>query len=218
MSENKTNNLNNTRARYEFISFENTQRITDPSEASNKNFFCRKTSNFNGSCNVTLHLWCDINIYINGVCSYVCRWKNYRWQHLILIGSRQMPPFFRRCGHLRTPTQVSEDFKHQSKIEQYYSSRIRRFWVRTGIQIQHPPGSVLGEKQSRIDQMVLEDFSKIIEAILLDSMWPGTDPVKRVHLCWGPALSFFYCTDLCFSNTWEILLMASVNTFYNRLK
>ena len=36
MSENKTNNLNNTCARYEFISFENTQRITDPSEASNK--------------------------------------------------------------------------------------------------------------------------------------------------------------------------------------
>ena len=56
MSENKTNNLPNTRARYEFISFENTQRITDPSEASNKFFFCRKTSNFNGSCNVTLHL------------------------------------------------------------------------------------------------------------------------------------------------------------------
>ena len=111
MSENKTNNLNNTRARYDFISFENTQRITDPSEASNKIFFCRKTSNFNGSCNVTLHLWCDINIYINGVCSYVCRWKNYRWQQLILIGSRQMPPFFQRCGHLRTPTQVSEDLK-----------------------------------------------------------------------------------------------------------
>ena len=39
MSENKTNNLNNTCARYEFISFENTQRITDPSEASNNLFF-----------------------------------------------------------------------------------------------------------------------------------------------------------------------------------
>ena len=39
MSENKTNNLNNTCARYEFISFENTQRITDPSEASNNFFF-----------------------------------------------------------------------------------------------------------------------------------------------------------------------------------
>ena len=70
-------------------------------------------------------------------------------------------------------------------------------------------------KQSQIDQMVLEDFSKIMEAILLDSMWPGTDPVKRVHVCWGPALSFFYCTDFCYLNTWEILLMASVNTFYN---
>ena len=39
MSENKTNNLNNARARYEFICFENTQRITDPSEASNKEKF-----------------------------------------------------------------------------------------------------------------------------------------------------------------------------------
>jgi len=111
MSENKTNNLNNTCARYEFISFENTQRITDPSEASNKIFFCRKTSNFNGSCNVTLHLWCDNNIYINGVCSYVSRWNNYRWQHLILIGSRQFSALFTKGGHLRTPTQVSEDLK-----------------------------------------------------------------------------------------------------------
>ena len=42
MSENKTNNYNNTRARYELISFENTQRITDPSEASNKNIFVER--------------------------------------------------------------------------------------------------------------------------------------------------------------------------------
>ena len=42
MSENKTNNLNNTRAWYEFISFENTQRITDPSEASNNFFFVER--------------------------------------------------------------------------------------------------------------------------------------------------------------------------------
>ena len=56
MSENKTNNFKNTRARYGLNSFENTQRITDPSEASNNFFFCRKTSYFNGSCNVTLHL------------------------------------------------------------------------------------------------------------------------------------------------------------------
>ena len=127
-----------------------------------------------------------------------------------------LAPFLRRAGTSVHPRKCQRIWKHQSKIEQYYSSRIRRFWVRTGIQIQHPPGSVLGEKQSRIDQIALEDFSKIREAILLDSMWPGTDPVKRVHACWGPALSFFYCTDLCYLNTWEILLMASVNTFYNR--
>ena len=101
------------------------------------------------------------------------------------------PLFSEGAGTSVHPRKCQRIWKHQSKIEQYYFSRIRRFWVRTGIQIQYPPGSVLGEKQSRIDQMVLEDFSKIMEAILLDSMWPGTDPVKRVHACWGPALSFF---------------------------
>ena len=110
--------------------------------------------------------------------------------------------------HLRKCQRI---WKHQSKIEQYYSSRMRRFWVRTGIQIQHPPGSVLGEKQSRIDQMVLEDFSKIMEATSSTACDQGL--IKRVHVCWGPALSFFYCTDLCYLYTWEILLIASVNTF-----
>ena len=129
-----------------------------------------KTSYFNGSCNVTLTFYDVTLTYTEMVSAVTCAVKMNRWQEQFLIGSRHMPPFFRRCGHLRTPTQVSEDFKHQSKIEQYYSSRIRRFWVRTGIQIQHPPGSVLGEKQSQIDQMVLEDFSKIMEAILLNSI------------------------------------------------
>ena len=145
MSENKTNNLNNTCARYEFISFENTQRITDPSEASNNFFFCRKTSNFNGSCNVTLHLWCDNNIYINGVCSYVCRWNNTDGNIWFWLVADSLAPFFRRAGTSVHPRKCQRIWKHQSKIEQYYSSRIRRFWVRTGIQIQHPPGSVLGE-------------------------------------------------------------------------
>jgi len=87
-----------------------------------------------------------------------------------------MPPFFRRTGtsvHLRKCQRI---WKHQSKIEQYYSSRIRRFWVRTGIQIQHPPGSVLGEKQSRIDQMVLEDFSN-------NGSYPPRQHVTRDRPC-----------------------------------
>ena len=110
MSENKTYTSFYARLVESHLSWKNSENYRSKKRHQTI-FFCRKTSNFNGSCNVTLHLWCDINIYINGVCSYVCRWKNYRWQQLILIGSRQMPPFFRRCGHLRTPTQVSEDFK-----------------------------------------------------------------------------------------------------------
>ena len=137
--------------------------------------------------------------------------NNWFW-----LEADRCPLFSKGAGTSVHPRKCQRILKHQSKIEQYYSSRIRRFWVRTGIQIQHPPGSVLGEKQSRIDQMVLEDFSKIIEATSSTACDQGL--IKRVHVCWGPALSFFYCTDLCFSNTWEILLMASVNTFYNRFE
>ena len=97
MSENKTNNLNNTCARYEFISFENTQRITDPSEASNI-FFCRKTSNFNGSCNVTLTFYGVTLTYTEMVSAVTCAVKMNRWQEQFLIGSRHMPPFSEGAG------------------------------------------------------------------------------------------------------------------------
>ena len=126
------------------------------------------------------------------------------------------PLFSEGAGTSVHPRKCQRIWKHQSKIEQYYSSRIRRFWVRTGIQIQHPPGSVLGEKQSRKYQRYLKTFSKIMEATSSTACDQGL--IKRVHVCWGPALSFFYCTDLCYLNTWEILLMASVNTFYNRFE
>jgi len=86
----------------------------------------------------------------------------------------RLAPFFRRAGTSVHPRTCQRIWKHQSKIEQYYSSRIRRFWVRTGIQIQHPPGSVLGEKQSRIDEMYLKTFLNN-GSYLLDSMWPGTN-------------------------------------------
>ena len=44
------------------------------------------------------------------VSAVTCAVKDNRWQEQFLIGSRQLPPFFRRCGHLRTPTQVSDGF------------------------------------------------------------------------------------------------------------
>ena len=35
--------------------------------------------------------------------------------------------------------------------------------------------------------------------------------IKRVHVCWGPALSFFYCLDLWLFLRIEILLKTPVN-------
>ena len=46
MSENKTNNFNTTHARQGVVSFENTQRIAAPSEASNKNFLMFENLDF----------------------------------------------------------------------------------------------------------------------------------------------------------------------------
>ena len=48
--------------------------------------------------------------------------------------------------------------------------------MRTGIQIQHPPGSVLGEKQSRIDEMYLKTF-------LNNRSYPPRQHVTRDRPC-----------------------------------
>ena len=76
-----------------------------------KFFLLLKTSYFNGSCNVTLTFYDVTLTYTWMVSAVTCAVKENRWQEQFLIGSRQLPPFFRRCGHLRTPTQVSEDLK-----------------------------------------------------------------------------------------------------------
>jgi len=58
-----------------------------------------------------LFLWCDINRIHKCVNSYVSRLDTTDGKEQILIGLRHTPPFFRRCGHPRTHTQVSEDYK-----------------------------------------------------------------------------------------------------------
>ena len=40
--------------------------------------------------------------------------------------------------------------------------------------------------------------------------------IKRVHVRWGPALSFLYCTDFVDFHISEILLKAPVNIILNR--
>ena len=63
------------------------------------------------------------------VSAVTCAVKENRWQEQFLIGSRQLPPFFRRCGHLRTPTQVSEDFKTPIKILSNIILQLAEFFV-----------------------------------------------------------------------------------------
>ena len=58
-----------------------------------------------------LNIWCDINKIHKCVNSYVSRLDTTDGKEQILIGTRHTPPFFRRHGHPRTHTQVSEDKK-----------------------------------------------------------------------------------------------------------
>ena len=48
-------------------------------------------------------------------------------------------------------------------------------------------------KEKFSELKVLWNFSTIIEAA--SSTACDQELIKRVHVCWGPALSFFYCTD-----------------------
>ena len=140
-----------TCARQEVICLENTQRITNVNEASNKIFFLLlKTSYFNGSCNVTLTFYDVTLTYTEMVSAVTCAVKMNRWQEQFLIGSRHMPPFFRRCGHLRTPTQVSEEFKTPIiNTEQYYSSTCGVLSCKMEIKSKLPTNSVVGGQKSR---------------------------------------------------------------------
>ena len=40
--------------------------------------------------------------------------------------------------------------------------------------------------------------------------------IKRVHVRWGPALSFLYCTDFVYSYISEILLKTQLNILHRR--
>ena len=53
-------------------------------------------------------------------------------------------------------------------------------------------------KEKLSELKVLWNFSTIIEAASSTACDQGL--IKRVHVCWGPALSFFYCADLCYLN------------------
>ena len=61
---------------------------------------------------------------------------------------------------------------------------------------------------------VCKNFSKIMEATSSTAFDQGL--TKRFHVCWGPALSFLYCTFFFSSYISEILLKAPVNIILNK--
>ena len=109
-------------------------------------------------------------------------------------------PFFSKAQARRTHTHVAVEFKGPIKTKSKISlSSCETYGLQTGIKSKHPQFfcKLFGEKKSS---------------------GPVTERVKRVHVCWAPAFSIFYCLDLWLFLRIEILLENAVNTFYKPLK
>ena len=102
-------------------------------------------------------------------------------------------PFFRRHGHPRTPHNVSEVFKLPIKslaILFFKDTEILGVNWKSNPASSRPCTWGIEKLKSR---KVLRDFSKIMGATSSTACDQGL--IKRVHVCWGPALRFFYCAD-----------------------
>ena len=142
---------------------------------------------------------CDINTVHKCVCSYVSRWKDYRWQRTNFDWSKTHAPFSEGAGIPKHIRRCRRFFKHQS-----ICIAILFFKVSWGlganwkIKSSILQESVLGRLEKCSELKVLWYFSRIMEATSSTACDSGL--IKRVHVCWGPALSFFYCADLCYFN------------------
>ena len=103
-------------------------------------------------------------------------------------------PLFWRQGPLHTCTQLSEEFKRPVKIQSKICLQVVRL---SGVKWNSNPSihqALAIEGLKKLRSKTTFELFLIREANLLNSMWPGTELIKWVHVCWGPALSFFYCS------------------------
>ena len=99
-----------------------------------------------------------------------------------------IPEHIRRCRRIK---------KHQSICLAIFFFNLHDERMRTGKSDPAPSRkSVLGDRKSLSEQKVLWYFSRIIEATSSTACDQGL--IKRGHVCWGPALSFFYCADFVY--------------------
>ena len=119
----------------------------------------------------------------------------YRWQRTNSDWNKTHAPFFPKArASPNTYAGVGGFEKHQSICLAILFFKLRDERVRTGKSDPAPSRkSVLGDRKSLSEQKVLWYFSRIMEATSSTACDQGL--IKRVHVCWGPALSFFYCAD-----------------------
>jgi len=105
-------------------------------------------------------------------------------------------------------------FKLQSNFSKIWKASS---WLANRIFGSHPSfrQTILEEFRGRKQRYFLALY--ISEANLPDYMWPGSERVKRVHVCWGPAFSFFYFAWMYGILYLEILLSTPVNAFTKQI-
>ena len=115
------------------------------------------------------------------------------------IGLRHTHTFSEGAGIPEHTRRCRRILKHQSNCPAILFFKVTWF---VGANWKSNPASsqpCTWRKENFSELKVLSDFSKIIEAASPTACDQGL--ITRVHICWESALSFFYCTDLCYLNT-----------------
>ena len=112
--------------------------------------------------------------------------KNNFW-----LEADRCPLFSKGASTSVHPRKCQRILKHQSKIISNISLQVGVLWK----------SNLASNKlcswriKESIGKWTLKLFS-IMEATSSTACDQGL--IKRVHVCWGAALSFFYCADLCY--------------------
>ena len=145
--------------------------------------------------------------------SYDSRWQR---QMVFMVFDWKMthtPPFSDGTGTTVCVRGVNRELKHQSKICKFKNSSS---WKKVGnkrIQSQLRQTIFGGSYRGQKARYFLSLY--ISEANLPDYMWPGSEQVKRVHVCWGLALSFLYYAWIFSYLTFRNSLEYSCQCYYN---
>ena len=131
-----------------------------------------------------------------------------------------IPYFSEKAVYTEHMYRCSGKQKNQSKNNKHKScSSCQNNWMRTGSNPRHPPSTAFQIFGGSFKEVLRQCFNstKIREIYLPNSMWPGSDPVKRVHVLLEARFkSLIYACFYILSWDIEILLDNSCHPFLNR--